>query len=165
MTSTPANFKLNNPIHLMALGFGSGLIRPAPGTWGTLMSVPLFLALVIFAPTGSAAYFGFLIISFLIGIYLCGKAARDVGVHDHSAIVWDEFVGFWITMALVAPNWINIILGFALFRLFDIAKPWPIKVLDKSVHGGFGIMIDDVLAGIFAALLLLLAQPYLSGPV
>jgi len=77
--------------------------------------------------------------------------------------VWDEFVGFWITMAVVVPSWLNIVLGFALFRLFDILKPWPIKVLDKSVHGGFGIMIDDVLAGLFAATLLYLAQPYIGA--
>lgn len=157
------NFQLRNPIHLLALGFGSGLLKPAPGTWGTLASVPLFLVLLNIAPTGSAAYFAFVAVSFLFGVYICGKTASDVGVHDHSAIVWDEFVGFWITMAIVAPNWLNIVLGFLLFRLFDILKPWPIKVLDKSVHGGFGIMIDDVLAGVFAGALLYFAQPYIGG--
>lgn len=157
------NFQLRNPIHLLALGFGSGLLKPAPGTWGTLASVPLFLVLLNIAPTGSAAYFAFVAVSFLFGVYICGKTASDVGVHDHSAIVWDEFVGFWITMAIVAPNWLNIVLGFLLFRLFDILKPWPIKVLDKSVHGGFGIMIDDVLAGIFAGALLYFSQPYIGG--
>lgn len=157
------NFKLSDPVHFLALGFGSGLLTPAPGTWGTLASVPLFLGLVVIAPVGSIAYFVVLLLSFLVGVYLCGKTASDVGVPDHSAIVWDEFVGFWITMALVIPSWPNIVLGFILFRLFDILKPWPIKVLDKSVHGGFGIMIDDVLAGVFAAGLLYLAQPYLSA--
>ncbi len=158
-----ANFRLSNPSHFLALGFGSGLLKPAPGTWGTLASIPVFLALIALAPTGSIAYFGAVLLSFVFGVIICGKTASDVGVHDHSAIVWDEFVGFWITMAIVAPSWSNIVLGFVLFRLFDILKPWPIKVLDKSVHGGFGIMIDDVLAGVFAAGLLYAAQPYISG--
>ena len=80
---------------------------------------------------------------------------------DHGAIVWDEIVGYLLTMAFVTPNLVNIIIGFVLFRVFDIIKPWPIKLLDRSVHGGFGIMIDDVLAAVFAGGLLLIAQPYL----
>ena len=162
-TNKSANFELTNPVHFLALGLGSGLLKPAPGTWGTLASVPIFLALVSLVPTGSITYLCLMLVSFLLGVYICGKAADDVGVHDHSAIVWDEFVGFWITMAAVAPTWPNVVVGFLLFRLFDILKPWPIKLLDKSVHGGFGIMIDDVLAGVFAALLLYFVQPYLSG--
>ncbi|GAA6137601.1 phosphatidylglycerophosphatase A [Arenicella sp. 4NH20-0111] len=145
-----AKFKLSNPAHFLALGFGTGLLTPAPGTWGTLSAVPLFLLIINFTDTSSVYYIGILIITFLMGIYLCGKAADDVGVHDHGAIVWDEIVGFLITMTFFEPSLINIILGFCLFRFFDIVKPWPIKVLDKRVHGGFGIMIDDVLAGVFA---------------
>lgn len=156
-------FKLYNPVHLLAVGFGSGLIKPAPGTWGTLAAVPLFFVVANLIGTASIAYGIFLVISFVLGVYLCGKTATDAGVHDHGSIVWDEFVGFWITMMLVPVNWQNILIGFVLFRLFDILKPWPIKLLDQHVHGGFGIMIDDVLAGIFAWAILFLSQPYLAG--
>lgn len=155
-------FKLSNPIHFLALGFGSGLIKPAPGTWGTLAAIPIYLLLLKVLSAGLIPYLTVLIVSFVVGIYLCGKTARDVGVHDHGAIVWDEFVGFWITMTLIPFSWLNLILGFLLFRMFDIVKPWPIKLLDKHVHGGFGIMIDDVLAGIFAWAILYFSQPYLQ---
>ena len=97
-------------------------------------------------------YVVFLIITSLVGIYLCDKTSKDLGVHDHGGIVWDEFVGYWITMFLAPSGWIWIILGFIFFRIFDIWKPWPIKWVDKEVHGGVGIMLDDVLAGIMAAL-------------
>jgi len=155
-------FTLSNPIHFLALGFGSGLIKPAPGTWGTMAAIPLYLLLMQLVSSSSMVYLGVIFISFIVGVYLCGKAAADVGVHDHGAIVWDEIVGFLVTMLFVPVIWQNIVLGFVLFRLFDIVKPWPIKLLDKHVHGGFGIMIDDVLAGIFAWLLLFLAQPYIN---
>ena len=158
-------FKLSNPVHFLALGFGSGLIKPAPGTWGTLSAVPLYLILLMFMNSSSIAYLSIIVVTFLIGVYLCGQTAKDVGVHDHGAIVWDEIVGFLITMAFVPLTWSNVILGFVLFRFFDIIKPWPIKLLDQHVHGGFGIMIDDVLAGIFAWALLMLAQPYLANIV
>ncbi len=147
-------FKLSNPVHFLALGFGSGLIKPAPGTWGTLSAIPLYLLLASVISTSGAIYFAVLLLAFCLGVYVCGKTASDVGVHDHGAIVWDEIVGFLITMVWFEPTLINIIIGFALFRLFDIVKPWPIKLLDKHVHGGFGIMIDDVLAGVFAWVLL-----------
>jgi len=155
-------FTLSNPIHFLALGFGAGLLKPAPGTWGTLVAIPLYLlAMQVISPS-SMVYLGLIIVSFIAGIYICGKTAIDAGVHDHGSIVWDEIVGFWITMLFVPVTWQNIALGFALFRVFDIVKPWPIKLLDKHVHGGFGIMIDDVLAGIFAWVLLYLAQPYIG---
>ena len=155
------NFQLTNPVHFLALGFGSGLIKPAPGTWGTLAAVPVYMLLLFVLPQGFLPYLAVLLITFVVGIYLCGKTAKDVGVHDHGAIVWDEFVGFWITMTLIPFSWLNLILGFILFRIFDIIKPWPIKLLDKHVHGGFGIMIDDVLAGVFAWVILYFSQPYL----
>ena len=154
-------FKLSNPVHFLALGFGSGLIKPAPGTWGTLAAIPLYLLIMSVVSSSSYIYLALIIISFLVGIYLCGKTATDAGVHDHGSIVWDEIVGFFITMLWVPVTWQNIALGFVLFRIFDIIKPWPIKLLDKHVHGGFGIMIDDVLAGVFAWVLLFLAQPYI----
>lgn len=158
-------FKLSNPIHFLALGFGSGLIKPAPGTWGTLSAVPLYLGLMMLMSSSSLLYFGVIVVSFIVGVYLCGQTAKDVGVHDHGAIVWDEIVGFFITMSFVPMTWSNVILGFVLFRIFDILKPWPIKLLDQHVHGGFGIMVDDVLAGVFACVLLVLAQTYLVSMV
>lgn len=92
-----------------------------------------------------------IIAGFLIGIYLCDFSSRALGVHDHGGIVWDEFIGFWITMiAVPAINWQWVLTGFVLFRVFDIFKPWPVKLADKRIGGGFGIMIDDVLAGVYA---------------
>jgi phosphatidylglycerophosphatase A len=86
-----------------------------------------------------------------LGIFLCGRAAQKLEVHDHSGIVWDEFVGLWIAMGFLSPSLGSIICGFVLFRFFDIVKPWPIGWLDKNMQGGMGIMIDDIVAGIFAA--------------
>ncbi|WP_372863972.1 phosphatidylglycerophosphatase A [Spongiibacter sp.] len=138
---------LRNPIHLLSLGFGSGLAPKAPGTFGTLAALPLWFALQ-YLPASS--YIAVVVAAFALGVYLCGETARALGVHDHGGIVWDEFVGLWIALFLLPPGWPWLLLGFALFRLFDIWKPWPIRVLDARVHGGLGIMIDDVLAGIYA---------------
>ncbi|RFA27018.1 phosphatidylglycerophosphatase A [Alkalilimnicola ehrlichii] len=147
MKVSTASFKLRNPVHFLALGFGSGLAPKAPGTFGTLAGIPIFLVLAQFS---LPVYLAVTALFFVVGIAICGVAARDAGVHDHPAIVWDEVVGFLITMIAVPAGWGWVILGFCLFRLFDILKPWPIRLLDRYVGGGFGIMIDDVLAGIFA---------------
>lgn len=90
----------------------------------------------------------------LAGFWICGKTARDVGVHDHPAIVWDEVAGFYITMIGAAISWQSLLVGFLLFRFFDIAKPGPIRILDRKLHGGLGIMADDLLAGIFSLICL-----------
>ena len=145
--NTQVNFNLANPIQFLALGFGSGLAPKAPGTFGTLAAVPLFLLMSGLAPLTYAIIVFVVCIS---GIYICGKAAEDVGVHDHGAIVWDEFAGFFITMFMVPVSWQSVLVGFILFRVFDIAKPWPISIADKKLTGGFGIMFDDVLAGLLA---------------
>lgn len=145
---------LKNPIHCLAFGFGSGLAPKAPGTFGTLMAVPIYFLLLQFSPL---IYALIVLTAFIIGIYLCGKTADDLGVHDHPGIVWDEFVGFWITMFAAPPGLLWLVVGFALFRLFDIWKPWPIKILDSRIETGFGIMIDDVLAGIYAFVVLQIA--------
>lgn len=146
---TQPAFDLRQPIQFLALGFGSGLAPKAPGTFGTLAAVPVFLLLIMLMPT-PLPYAIAVIIMGLAGIYICGKTADDVGVHDHPAIVWDEFVGFFITMFMVPVSWQSILVGFLLFRVFDILKPWPISFIDKKMTGGAGIMFDDVLAGIFA---------------
>jgi phosphatidylglycerophosphatase A len=140
-----------NPVHFLAFGFGSGLAPKAPGTFGTLAAIPPYLLMTLLPVSG---YLLVVVVAAVLGIYLCGRTARDMGVHDHPGIVWDEFVGFWITMLFVPVQWYWIMAGFALFRLFDIWKPWPIRVVDQKVEGGFGIMLDDVLAGIYALLVL-----------
>ena len=140
---------LRNPTHLLSLGFGSGLATKAPGTFGTFAAIPFWFLLQLL-PTSS--YIAAVVAAFLLGIYLCGETAKALGVHDHGGIVWDEFVGLWIALFLLPPGWLWLVLGVALFRLFDIWKPWPIRVLDAKVHGGLGIMIDDVLAGFYAFL-------------
>lgn len=146
---------LAEPRRFLALGFGSGLAPVAPGTFGTLAAVPLYLLL---QPLPAGYYLAMLLLTFLLGIWLCDVTARQLGVHDHPGIVWDEFVGYWITMFAAPPGWLWIVLGFALFRIFDVLKPWPIRWIDRKVDGGFGIMLDDVLAGVFGlAVLQLLA--------
>ena len=140
---------LTNPIHLLAFGFGAGLSPKAPGTVGTVVAVLIYLLLPSMSPL---IFAGLILLSFLFGIWICGKTADDLGVHDHGGIVWDEFVGYWITMFMAPTGLIWVLLGFVLFRLLDIFKPWPIKWADKELSGGLGIMLDDVLAGIMAAL-------------
>ena len=159
MTVTPPSI-FKNPVHFLAFGFGAGLSPKAPGTMGTLVAVPLYLVLI--HGLNVYAYLGVIIAAFILGIYLCGRTAGDLGVHDHGGIVWDEFVGFWITMIMVPPTWYWIIVGFVLFRLFDILQPFPIGLLDKKVQGGFGIMLDDVIAGLYAGVLLQIAV-YFTG--
>ena len=140
-----------NPIHLLALGFGSGAAPKAPGTWGTLAAVLIYWPLSQLSPDH---YLLMLLVTSVMGIYICGQTARDLGVHDHGSIVWDEFVGFWITMFVAPVGWVWVVVGFVLFRFFDIIKPWPISWIDKKITGGFGIMLDDVIAGVMAALVL-----------
>jgi phosphatidylglycerophosphatase A len=138
---------LANPIHALAFGFGSGLSPKAPGTVGTLAAIPFYL---LISSLPLALYIAVLIVTFAVGVYLCDKTSKDLGVHDHPGIVWDEFVGYWITMLAAPAGWLWIVVGFLWFRLFDVLKPWPINWLDAKVEGGFGIMIDDVLAGFMA---------------
>jgi len=135
-----------NPLHLLAFGLGSGGLPKAPGTYGTLAAVPLYLLL---QPLSLVTYLLTILGMFLFGVWLCEVVSRDLGVHDHGGIVWDEWVGFLITMILAPQGWPWLLAGFALFRLFDIWKPWPIGWLDKRVGGGLGIMLDDVLAGVY----------------
>jgi phosphatidylglycerophosphatase A len=156
---TPLNLsQLKNPLVVLALGLGAGLAPKAPGTVGTLMALPLY-----FVIRGMALpqYVLVVIVLFVFGVWLCGYAARKLGVHDHPSIVFDEIVGFLITMIAVPFSWPLLLAGFVLFRFFDAVKPWPISWCDKNLHGGFGIMFDDVLAGIASAALL---QCYLLWP-
>ena len=142
---------LKHPIDFLALGFGSGLVPKGPGTAGTVVAIPVYLLL---QPLTLNLYIALVAVLFVVGIPICAHTARRMGVHDHPAIVWDEIVGYLVTMMFAPPGWLWIAVGFVLFRLFDIAKPWPIRLLDRNVGGGFGIMVDDLLAGIFAAAVL-----------
>lgn len=147
---------LTNPYHLLAFGFGSGLSPVAPGTVGTLAAIPLYL-LIALLPTWTQVLL--IIVGFVIGIYVCARTSEDLGVHDHSGIVWDEFVGFWLTMLIATlfkldVNITLLLAGFVCFRFYDIIKPWPIAWVDSKVTGGLGIMLDDVLAAVYAGLTL-----------
>jgi phosphatidylglycerophosphatase A len=150
MNKTPGSV-WRNPVHFLAFGLGSGASPRAPGTVGTLAAVPLWYLL---AQTPLAVYLLLVLVAFVIGIWLCGRTSREIGVDDHSGIVWDEFVGYWITMIALPVDWSWALAGFVLFRLFDILKPWPIGPVDRQLRGGLGIMLDDVLAGIMAAAVL-----------
>ncbi len=150
---TTQHVALRTPSGFLAFGFGSGLAPVAPGTFGTLAAIPPYLLL---AQLTWPWYAVVVVLAFLLGVYLCERASKNLGVHDHGGIVWDEFVGLWITLFMVPPEWYWILLGFVLFRIFDILKPFPIKWLDKQVKGGFGIMIDDVIAGLFAWVILII---------
>ena len=148
--------------HWLAFGFGSGLAPKAPGTFGTLAAIPFYL---LMSPLAWPYYLGLVVVFTVIGIWACDRTARELGAKDPSAIVWDEFVGFFITMLAVPSalltasyGWAWILAGFLAFRLFDIWKPWPIRVIDERVEGGLGIMLDDILAGIMAALTLLVLR-------
>lgn len=148
MLNTPSSV-WRNPVHFFAFGFGSGAVPKAPGTAGTVVALIIYLLAPTLTPLVYLLVIG---LSFIFGIWICGKTAEDIGVHDHGGIVWDEFVGYWITMFMAPSGLLWALLGFVLFRLLDIVKPWPIKWADKQVKGGMGIMLDDVLAGIMAAL-------------
>jgi len=148
--------RLRDPWILLALGGGAGLSPRAPGTLGTLVAVPLYLLCL---PLSRPLYGLLLVALFLLGIVICAQAARRLGVHDHPAIVWDEIVGYLATLFLLHPlppahrgAWL--LAAFVLFRLFDILKPWPIGWLDRRLRGGLGIMLDDLVAGVLAGLIL-----------
>jgi phosphatidylglycerophosphatase A len=143
--------KNNKLIHFFAFGFGSGLCLIMPGTCGTIVAIPIYLLL---ANLPLFYYLLILIIMIIVGFWLCGVTARDLGIHDPPSVVWDEIVGFLLTMIAVSMNWLWILIGFVLFRAFDIIKPWPISWVNKHVTSGFGIVLDDLLAGICAAVIL-----------
>lgn len=139
------------PRYFIAFGFGSGLSPVAPGTFGTLAAIPIYI-LLTYLP--GLIYALLVVASFLIGIWITDSVSKELKIHDFSGIVWDECVGYWVTMFLIPRSWIWMGIGFFLFRVFDIWKPWPIKSVDQQVKGGLGIMLDDVLAGFLACITL-----------
>jgi len=142
---------LTDPVHFLAFGFGTGLAPKAPGTVGSLPGVLLFWLTQDF---GVVAQLGMAAAGFVFGVWLCGLSARKIGVHDHGGIVWDEIVGMYLTLLAAPPGAAGWLAAFVLFRAFDILKPWPIRDLDHRLRGGLGIMLDDLVAALYAALLL-----------
>jgi phosphatidylglycerophosphatase A len=157
MSDDPLSAKpdLRNPLHLLAFGFGSGLAPIAPGTFGTLVALPLYL---LIEDLPLPAYLTLVLGGVLLGIWICGRTSRDLAVHDHSGIVWDEMIGYLLTMTFAPAGWQWVVIGFLLFRLFDILKPWPIRWFDRQVPGGFGIMFDDLLAALYAGVVIWLIE-------
>ncbi|MDX1513963.1 MAG: phosphatidylglycerophosphatase A [Gammaproteobacteria bacterium] len=143
--------RLKDPVHLLAFGFGAGLVPRAPGTAGSLLGLALYVPLSTLPLT---IYLPLLAGLFVAGIWVCGKTAVDLGVHDHGGIVYDEIVGVLVAMTALPRDWIWLLAGFVLFRVLDILKPWPIRLLDRRVTGGFGIMLDDLVAGAMTAAVL-----------
>jgi phosphatidylglycerophosphatase A len=148
---------LKTPAGILAFGFGSGLSPLAPGTVGTVIAVPIAIALQSL-PT--AGFFIVLALMFLLGVKLCDRVSQQLGVHDHGGIVWDEIVGFCLSVAFIPLQWQWLLAAFVLFRFFDIYKPWPIRQLDEKVSGGFGIMLDDIAAAIYTMIVLAALQVF-----
>lgn len=151
--TTPANGRVfSDWRHFVAFGLGSGTVRVAPGTFGTLAAVPLYLWGLAALPDW--LYAVTIAGAFALGVWICDTVSRDLGVDDHGGIVFDEFVGYWVTMFMLPAGWGWALAGFVAFRLFDIWKPWPVRWFDRNVHGGLGIMLDDAVAGAMACLAL-----------
>ena len=152
-------FLLKHPAHLIAFGFGAGLMPKAPGTWGTLVAIPFyFLALRL---GGTSAVLTCALVFFVLGIWASAVAGKALGVADHGGIVIDEIAAFVLVLAFTPAGFIWLVAAFVLFRIFDITKPWPIRYFDRTLKGGFGVMFDDLLAAIAAIAILLLLRTFL----
>jgi phosphatidylglycerophosphatase A len=165
MTTSPkpdVRFLLRHPAHFLALGFGSGLITPAPGTWGSIAALPLAAGLHLAGVQGVMLAWLALPL-FVLGVWVCGVTGRALGVADSGHIVWDEIVAMLLVLAAVPATPVAWLAALLAFRVFDIVKPWPIRWLDARVHGGFGVMLDDVVAALFAVLVLWSVLPYLPA--
>ena len=150
---------LSHPAHFFSLGFGSGLMPKGPGTAGTLVAFPIYWYL---APRLDDYYFILLLLAaFVIGVWICDKTGRALGVEDHGGIVWDEIVAFLLVLFFTPEGWVWQILAFVLFRFFDIVKPQPIRHFDQNLHGGLGVMFDDILAAAYALLCLAMIKSLL----
>jgi phosphatidylglycerophosphatase A len=149
---TKLTSKAHVAAHILAVWFGVGLLPRAPGTWGSLAALPLAYSLAYWG--GIEVLTVATIIIFVIGVWVSGVVSRELGVSDPSKIVIDEVAGQWLTLLAVPPDIILYLFGFFLFRIFDIFKPWPISWADKQIKGGMGIMLDDIIAGIYAGIFL-----------
>jgi len=159
MANLTAKQVFTHPVHFLAYGFGAGLSPKAPGTMGTLVAMPIYLLL---AYCSRDAYYAFLLVGLVAGVFICGYTAGIMGIDDPKGVVWDEIIGYLITMLGLPLGWVWMLGGFLLFRLFDIWKPWPIRWVDRRIKGGVGIMLDDVIAAIFACVMLNLGAYFLK---
>jgi phosphatidylglycerophosphatase A len=146
----------SHPAHFISFGFGSGLARKAPGTFGTLAAFPLYWLLVPLL--SDELFIVFLIAAFALGVWVCDITGKVLGVADYGGIVWDEIVAFMLVLFFTPPGWYWSLLAFVLFRIFDIVKPPPIRYFDSNWHGGLGVMFDDLLAAGYALLCLALLK-------
>lgn len=149
------NALVRDPRLALAFGLGAGLVPKAPGTVGSLLAIPLHLLTMGWAMPARVLVIA---LAFAIGVAVCDHAARVLRTPDHPGIVWDEVVGCLVALLITPTGWVGLAAAFGLFRLLDIWKPWPIRVADRRIHGGFGIMLDDLLAGAGAAAILWLAR-------
>ena len=150
----------HNPLYFLAFGLGSGRSPYAPGTAGTLAAIPCYLLLSYFL--SPIAYIIFTCVFIIFSSWLCERISKETATHDHPGMNIDEFAGFFVTMIAAPQGWQWIALGFILFRLFDIFKPWPISYIDKNIDNGFGMILDDVVAGLFSLAILQLTYYFLG---
>ncbi|MCO6523436.1 MAG: phosphatidylglycerophosphatase A [Candidatus Schmidhempelia sp.] len=154
------NINLTNPVHLLAVGLGSGLIPKSPGTMGSIASIIIWYLFNALTPI---YYWLVIAVAFIVGCWICHKTAEDMGVDDPGSIVWDEFIGMWITLFFIPEHsWQWILVAFLAFRCFDIFKPWPIRWFDRQVKGGIGIMLDDVIAAVFAVVIVVILKLFID---
>ncbi|MDR3410991.1 MAG: phosphatidylglycerophosphatase A [Formivibrio sp.] len=152
-------FLLAHPAHFIALGFGSGLARKAPGTFGTLAALPLYGLLAYLLSPGLIV--ALCLPAFILGVWAAQKTCHDLGAHDHGGVVIDEIVAMWLVLAAVPVTLLGWVVAFALFRFFDILKPWPINWLDERIPGGLGVMLDDLLAAFYSIACIFLLNQFI----
>lgn len=157
----PASLRISDPIAFVATWFGAGLMPKAPGTWGSLAAMPP--ALFIYHFGGPEVLLVAALAAFALGIWAAGAYAKAAGNPDPSQVVIDEVAALWLILAMVAPTLLGWIAAFVCFRFFDVVKPWPVSLADRRVKGGFGIMLDDIIAAIYAMLVLLLLRNFVEG--
>ena len=150
-TNPNLKFMLQHPAHVLALGFGTGLAKKAPGTIGTILGLPFFW---LMANQSILIQLSIISVLFVLGVYVCSITGKNLGVADHGGIVWDEIVAMMLVLTFTPLTALSWLVAFGLFRLFDIWKPFPIKQCDAKLKHGFGVMFDDLLAAIYAILCL-----------
>lgn len=156
------NIKLSKICYFFAIGFGLGRIYWVPtGTIASLLAIPIWWGLIYFF--SYQIYFIFIVTGIGVGIYFCDCANRIIGMHDHKSIVWDELIGMWITLIVVPIySWFWVTIAFLLFRVLDITKPYPISWCDRKINGGFGVMVDDICAGIMSVCIILFLMNFFN---
>lgn len=156
-------FVFSHPAHFVALGFGSGLAPIAPGTVGTLLAFPFFFALrAVLEPLDSLSaaleFLGVIAALFAIGVWACGRTGRALGIPDHSGMNWDEVVAMLLILLVTPQTWEWWTFAFFAFRFFDVLKPPPIRQIDRTIKGGFGVMFDDIVAAFYTVFLMALVK-------